>query len=66
MPKDKTIYTTDTAHCCGNNCPLKESCRRFELYVIWEKANLNNNAFFTIEHYDKETNKCNLYIPIER
>lgn len=66
MPKDKTNYTTDIAHCCGNNCPLRGSCRRFELYVIWEKANINNNAFFTIENYDKETNKCKLYIPIEQ
>ena len=62
MPKDNTNYTTDIAHCCGNNCPIKGNCRRFELYVIWEKSCLNNQAFFTIERYDKETNKCNLYI----
>lgn len=65
MPKNNINYTTDMAHCCGNNCPLKGCCRRFELYVIWEKANLNNSALFTIEHYDKETNKCKLYKPIE-
>lgn len=66
MLKNNIHYTTDIAHCCGNNCPLRGSCRRFELYVIWEKANINNNAFFTIENYDKETNKCKLYIPIEQ
>ena len=66
MLKNNVNYTTDMAHCRGNNCPPKGSCRRFELYVIWEKANLNNNAFFTIEHYDKETNKCKLYIPIKQ
>ena len=66
MPKDKTNYTTDMAHCCGNNCPLKGSCLRFELYVIWKKANLSNLVFFTIEQYDPKTNKCKLYIPIEQ
>lgn len=43
-----------------------EACRRFECYVIWEKAKLNNNAFFTIEHYNQNTGKCKLYIPIEQ
>ena len=66
MLKNNVNYTTDMAHCRGNNCPPKGSCRRFELYVIWEKANLNNNAFFTIEHYNQNTGKCKLYIPIER
>ena len=47
-------YNTDIVHCFGNNCPLREQCRRFELYVIWEKAELNNNAFFTVEQYDKK------------
>lgn len=69
MPKDKTNYTTDIAHCCGYNCPLKGNCRRFELNVIWEKSCLecdnNNQAFFTTEHYDKEANECKLYMPIE-
>lgn len=55
-------YNTDIAHCFGNNCPLRGQCRRFELYVIWEKAELNNNAFFTVEQYDKKTNQCKLYI----
>lgn len=66
MPKNNINYTTDMAHCFGNNCPLKGSCRRFELYVIWEKSCLNNQAFFTIEHYNQNTGKCKLYIPIER
>ena len=66
MPKNNVNYTTDMAHCFGNHCPLKESCHRFELYVIWEKANLNNIVFFTIEQYDQKTNKCKLYIQIER
>lgn len=56
----------DIAHCRGNNCPLKESCHRFELYCILEKVNLNNIVFFTIEQYDQKTNKCKLYIPIKQ
>ena len=29
-------YNADIAHCVGTDCPLKEKCRRFQLYKIWK------------------------------
>lgn len=30
-------YNADIAHCEGTDCPLKEKCRRFQLYKIWKE-----------------------------
>lgn len=61
----KVVYTTDMAHCRGNNCPLKGGCRRFELYCIWEKVKPDNIVFFAIEQYEQKTKKCKLYVDLK-
>ena len=30
-------YNADIAHCEGIDCPLKEKCRRFQLFKIWKE-----------------------------
>lgn len=37
MKKNKITYNADIAHCVGTDCPLKEKCRRFQLYEIWKE-----------------------------
>lgn len=27
-------YNADIAHCCGQNCPLREKCKRYRLYCM--------------------------------
>lgn len=55
-------YNIDIAHCCGYCCSLAESCKRYWLFLKWERFNEEIPATFIPSCYNEETNNCEFFI----
>jgi hypothetical protein len=61
-------YNRDIAHCSGYCCSLAESCKRYWLFLQWEKEENRGNiipATFIPSCYNEETNNCEFFIKDE-
>lgn len=61
----KVVYTTDIAHCMGEDCPIRNKCVRFYNH---QRAHVFSNECvpYTEEQYDFETGECEMFKPIKK
>lgn len=53
------MFLTDICLCSGENCPLREGCRRYQDHLKDVKSEwMNYNTYFTDVPYDKEKEDC--------
>ena len=56
-------YNTDVAHCVGQGCPLRDCCKRYWLYLEWEKIpdKTVSTAPFIAPQYDEDEENCLMF-----
>lgn len=58
-------YNKDIAHCSGYLCPLAENCKRYWLFLKWERFNDDIIVNIIPSCYKEETNSCEFYLKEE-
>lgn len=59
-----TNYNADIAHCVGTDCPLKEKCRRFQLYKIWKGLEKKEYRLTPFVEPSYSNGKCKTFLEI--
>ena len=62
-------YNADIAHCSGYLCPLAETCKRWNLLLMWNKMPMkkrNPRTVFMSSQYNNETNNCKYFIQVNK
>lgn len=65
MPKNNIHYTTDIAHCGGEDCDIRDKCMRYQLYLMWAKRPYKFAPFIEYPAYDGTNKTCETFRPIE-
>lgn len=56
------MFTTDICLCTGKDCPLRESCKRFQYHLKDLKSDWNSyNTYFETPPYDNEKKDCDYH-----
>lgn len=60
-------YNADMALCGGEDCRIREQCKRYKAYLKWENAKKYRFAWFVEQPmYDENTNQCEMFKPLKR
>lgn len=55
-------YNADIAHCSGQNCPLREECKRYRLYCMIATSPVLHYASFISPEYNSGTKECEMFL----
>ena len=61
----KITYTTDVAHCGGEDCAIRKNCVRYRLFCMWIKRPYKFVSFVEFPAYNSKTEQCEMFKPVE-